>query len=79
MMHLSDREISIRQNPSPFGQGFTKTMAPQAWWFGCAASLSRCTQRGSRHSKRAVTLCVSVPRAKRVVDLLWSTVNDVLP
>jgi hypothetical protein len=68
MMLLSDREISIRQNPSPFGQGFTKTTAPQAWWFCCAAI--------SRHSKRTVTLCASVPRAKRVVNLLQS--NDVV-
>jgi len=70
MMLLSDREISTRQNPSPFGQGFTETTAPQAWWFCCAPI--------SRHSKRAVTLCVSVPRAKRVVNLLQSNINDFL-
>jgi hypothetical protein len=48
-MLLSDREMTIRQKPSPFGAGFYPTSAPQAWWFCCAAI--------SRHSKKLNTLC----------------------
>ena len=46
--------------------GFYPTSAPPAWWFCCVAI--------SRPSKRFPILCVSPPRAQRVVNL--TTVGD---